>query len=227
LGQPLIVELVGLPGAGKSTIAAETLNCLRRAGHRVRAREELAAATSRGTRALRLVGSWARHPALLTGALAIASGGGSLGASRFRHAIKLAAWAPRLAGMAGDQTVLLDQGMVQQAWSALLRAPKRTAQVDALLQAVVRRAGARLVFVYCDLPAELAASRIAGRDTALSSFDRMPAAAARRMLAEEEASLRALFQRAVQVPGARQMVVDASRPVSENAALIAAVVEAG
>lgn len=227
MGQPLIVELVGLPGAGKSTIAAETLSRLRRAGHRVRAREELAAATSRGTRALRLVGSWARHPALLTGALAIASGGGSLGASRFRHAIKLAAWAPRLGGMAGDQTVLLDQGMVQQAWSALLRAPKRTAQVDALLQAVVRIAGARLVFVYCDLPAELAASRIAGRDTALSSFDRVPAAAARRMLAAEEASLRALFQRAVQVPGARQMVVDASRPVSENAALIAAVIEAG
>jgi thymidylate kinase len=88
-------------------------------------------------------------------------------------------------------------------------------------------ARARLVFVYCDLPAELAATRIAGRDTALSSFDRMPAAAARRMLAEEEASLRALFQRAAQVPGARQMVVDASRPVSENAALIAAVIEAG
>jgi thymidylate kinase len=129
--------------------------------------------------------------------------------------------------MAGDQTVLLDHGLVPPARWAVLGAPKRSALVDALLQAVVRSAGARLVFVYCDLPAELAASRIAGRDTALSSFDRMPAAAARRMLAAEEASLRALFQRAVQVSGARQMVVDASRPVSENAALIAAVIEAG
>lgn len=227
MGQPLIVELVGLPGAGKSTIVAETLRRLRLAGHPVRDRAELGPGVSRAERAFRLAGSWARHPALLTGALAIAVGAGGLGASRIRHAVKLAAWAPRLAGLEADQTVLLDQGMVQQAWSALVRAPGRGSQVDALLQAVARSVSARFVFIYCDLPPDLAASRIAGRATALSSFDRIPAAAARRMMAEEEGSLRALFQRAVRAAGARELVIDGARPVPDNAALIAAVIEAG
>jgi hypothetical protein len=227
LGEPLIVELVGLPGAGKSAIAAQALGELRRRGHTVRGRDELGSGSSRGTRAGRIAWSWFRRPTLLAGTLAIGVGGGRPGLPGLQHALKLAAWAPRLAALHSGERLLLDQGVVQQAWSALLRAPSRDAQISALLTSVIRSSPVRFAFVYCEVTPELALSRIAGRETGRSSFDKMAAGEARRLLVAESQSLRGLFERAAEVARARRLVLDAAGPLSESSAAVAALVEAG
>jgi thymidylate kinase len=219
LGRPVVVELVGLPGAGKSTLAARLLEELRAGGYDCAGRELLQArpAGSPASRSNRLR-FWLRHFDLArsTGLAVLAVG--VSGGEAMRHAARLGRWASgfeRLSN-AGHQIVLLDQGVVQQAWSSLFRAASGRGRLLQLLDLILRDSPPLLAFVYCDVPLDVALQRIAARPEGNSTFDDMEQAEARRLLASHGRDLRELFAHSVATLQAPHLVVDTSRDLAES-----------
>ena len=204
-----MVEFVGLPGAGKSTLAARLVEELRARGYDCAGRELLWAKDGR-TLAGRSdkLRFWFGHFDLLRSTalavLAVAAGG----TEALRHAARLGRWASgfeRLSN-AGHEIILLDQGVVQQAWSSLFRAVSGRSRLLRLLDLILRDAPPRLAFVYCDVPLDVALQRIAARPEGKSTFDGMDEAEARRLLASH----------AVDTLQAPHLTVDTSKDLTES-----------
>lgn len=218
MGRPVVVELVGLPGAGKSTLAARLLEELRAQGYDCAGRELLLAkdAGSLAGRSTRLR-FWLRHFDLVrsTGLAVLAVGAG--GTEAMMHAARLARWASRFERLtnAGHEIILLDQGVVQQAWSSLFRAASGRGRLLQLLDLILQDAATRLAFVYCDVPLDVALQRIAARTEGKSTFDDMEQVEARRLLASHGRDLRELFAHSVDTLQAPHLIVDTSRDLAE------------
>ncbi len=215
--RPRVIELVGLPGAGKSRLARGIAERLRDRGTPPATRADLGTrARGRSRFLMDAAGHHLRHPGALLAAIQLATGTRPWSASRLRHAVEAADWPRRCrrAGIDGHALVLLDQGCVQDAWSASLdSSARRLRGAERLLGKGLGVGDLRYAFVYCTVPVELAVERIRGRSESSSRFQGMSAERAAAVLSAEAGGLERLLDVAVGRTGAPLLVVDGRRAI--------------
>lgn len=222
------VELVGLPGAGKTTVAREAAKQLRAAGLAV-AEDDLASLTgvARLARYARFAGFCVRNPRLFRATARYTVAAGRLSVQRLRFAVGVLthAFGASEAGRTSD-VVLVSQGALQAAWSVAVGGEppndSRIADLVAALWPIHRGA-----VVHVDIDPVRASARIARRTGGESRFDRMPAVAVDaelRPMAEHLAKMtRAVFGRV----GDAGLRLDGGASPIENAAVLAAFIQRG
>ncbi|HET8603403.1 MAG TPA: hypothetical protein VFM09_05695 [Marmoricola sp.] len=193
----LVVELCGLPGSGKTTLAHEVVARLRATGGSARVVDRRVSAA---------VPPWVRVPrkaGLVAGALARAPVravgdarllGGRQPDRRDRLAVPVQ-WllAGRLVGEARRTrgTAVLEEGLVQALWTAALRA--RTPLDGGTLARVASRVPRAHVVVHLDVPVDLALSRLRGRSSRHSRVQRQQAEGQLALLEHGDLLLRELL----------------------------------
>jgi thymidylate kinase len=216
---PLVCELVGLPGAGKSTAAARIVQHLRAAGYACGDRRSLARdARSGATSRLRQAGFQVTHPYPLAAALRLGLSVRPLTIASVSRALGASSWAYGLSRLrqGGLERVVLDQGVVQELWSVTLTGKRWSpAAMDAVLRGVFGALFVPPALVYLDVGIDEAAARLRQRPNGSSRFDRMEPAEVRRLLSEREARLRQIFERAVTLTGARWCRIDGGRALDD------------
>jgi hypothetical protein len=115
----------------------------------------------------------------------------------------------------GWDVLILDQGIVQSAWSLLLRGSWRDDMVQSAVSRAILATGFRYVLVYLDLAVDLAAKRIAQRPTMASRFDHLDPTETARQLSVEGQRLEQLFGGVAQATGAANCRVDAAKSPAE------------
>lgn len=175
-GRPLVIELCGLPGAGKTTVAGDLVDCL--ADHGVAARvvdRHLSADVSRALRLARKATTLARVVAADPGREVAAARLLGSGQSNRRDTIALPVqwWVAKdvlarsrlLTGVA-----VAEEGLVQALWSAGLR--RRHGAADELA-GLARTAAAPDVVVHLDVPVQVALHRLRSRRSRHSRVQRL------------------------------------------------------
>jgi thymidylate kinase len=175
----IVLELAGLPGSGKSTLAGALVRRLRADGVPVViADHDVSAAVRKDVRTARRLGHALREatvrPAAATRVTSVIVRSRQ-DAPRDVPAV-LAQWLATAGLVAGSRPVpgvrLLEEGFAQTVWTAALRA-RRLPPED--LWACLP-AGARTDLVlFLDVPPELAAHRLAARESQHSRLQRFPA----------------------------------------------------
>ena len=175
-GRPLVIELCGLPGAGKTTVAGDLVSCL--ADHGVAARvvdRHLSADVSRPLRLSRKATTLARVVAADPGREVAAARLLGSGQSNRRDTIALPVqwWVAKdvlarsrlLTGVA-----VAEEGLVQALWSAGLRG--RRGSPDELV-CLAQTAAAPDVVVHLDVPVQVALHRLRTRRSRHSRVQRL------------------------------------------------------
>ena len=215
----VILEFVGLSGAGKSTVAEALLSSLRLRGYTCVHRHGIGGqGVPRPRHFTRLAAYFIRHPALLAGSLHLGRTAPRFTRSAFQEAIRFYVWSYRIAfgRKLGRDIIVLDQGIIQEAWGLVVR--ETGLEAAAILEATKEiLGGARVTYalVYFDVDRDLAARRITGRTAGESRFDTMDQAAAQRLLEAHEPLLKELFRDAVATLGLPALRVDARRSVED------------
>lgn len=225
----IVVEFVGLPGAGKSTVAALLERAIASRGWSWGNREMVnGVPLLRMVHYRRLIEFYLQHPAEVRTAVRLGSAVRFLTPFRLMQAIKyISVWSYRLAlaRRRQYQFLILDQGVVQDAWSLLLRGPWRDDIVQGAVSRTILGSGLTYVLVYFDVGVDLAVQRIAQRPTNASRFDLLDQAEAVRQLNRQRARLEELFTRVIETTGARYCRVDATQPPANVCSEIESFVE--
>lgn len=226
----VVLEFVGLPGAGKSTVAGLLEQAFESRGWSYANREMIARMkASRAERYGRLLDFFLRHPDELRAGLRLGLAVSPVSTVRLAQALKyVSVWSYRLAEARrqGYELVILDQGVIQDAWSLLLRGPWRDEMVHGLVSRTILRSGLSHALVYFDVPVEHAVRRIVERPTSESRFDLLDPADAARQLAAQGDRLEQLFTRVAERTGVRYCRVDASQSPTSLCGEIEAFLEA-
>jgi thymidylate kinase len=221
-GGPLVVEFVGLPGAGKTAVAERLGAALTQRGISWGSRKDVGGQkVRRSTHYAGLALYYLRHPVELQAALQLGQRGSSRMWARIYQAVKyVSVWSYRLtlARPGGYQVLILDQGPVQDAWSLLLRGPWRDGMVQEAVSRVILTSGLSHALVYFDLPVEVAVQRIAQRPTRESRFDRLEPPETARQLAREGKRLEQLYAGVVQTTGTVHCRLNATQPLEQSCA---------
>ncbi len=220
---------MGLPGAGKTTLARGLLARLSGQGLACGDRDLIGRlGTSRAAHYARLARFTLERGRYLPATIRLAAAVRPPTPARTRFAAKLAVWPYRLsvARARGFETVVLDQGILQSAWCVLLEGSLRRASVlEKALTEILAGCAASFAFISLDLDATLAAARIQGRGPMDAPFNRGNPETVR-LLEEHREHLEQVVAAGVRATGAPHLRLDASRPISENAARIDAFVDA-
>jgi len=219
---PLVVELIGLPGAGKSTRAAALLSELSAGGARITSAPRVGAAPTRPERARALLNAISREPVAALGAVA-AVGLDREGLGRMTHFLGRLTQARTLARGRWD-LILLDEGPFQALFtlSALQKA-----SVSGPSDRVVRRVSAALpvdrsILLLIDVDPAEAARRLSQRpmDDARSRFDGRPSDTLLHLLTAGAARLAAIISASglpvVRLPGSSPATVGTAAALSSQ-----------
>jgi glycosyltransferase involved in cell wall biosynthesis len=178
-GPPFVVELVGLPGAGKSTLVAALLSELAAGGARITGAPRVGAASTRLRRGRALLNALSREPGAALGALA-AGGLDRAALGRVTHFLGRLTQARTLARGPWD-LVLLDEGPLQALFtlSALQPATIAGPSVHVARRVAAALPVGRTVLLLVDVDPAEAARRLSQRpvDGARSRFDGLSPAA--------------------------------------------------
>ncbi len=224
----LILEFVGLPGAGKTSVAEQLIPLLRSRGIACADRQLVfPGSPSRAVRYAKLAAFAARHPRILLSTLAYALAVRPVTSERMRCALTLLIWAHRLKMPRTRRfsLVLLHEGLVHNAWCVLLRG---TLWSDNAQRAAVRNAlscvGLPFAFVYLDVALDVAIERVGSRSTT-PLFNMSNRQESERLLVAHGPHLKRIFRHALEVTGAPYLQVDASRPMEEVCAEVVSFVD--
>jgi adenylate kinase family enzyme len=203
-GRPLVIELAGLPGAGKTSLTDRVrLPHLGRRDIGV-VNLPLRRETWRVARAAMMLALTIRpwKPGYLL------------------RAIKLVL-ALRSYGPLDHDLVIMDQGLVQKMWSFIIESRSYPEQrLEELVDALTPFAADHLVWIA--VPHELAAQRIAGRTGGNSRFDGQDAATIAQRLADLERPYRTLVEMFRKKSGMSVLSLDGEANLKDNAARIEA-----
>ncbi len=219
--RPLIVEFAGLPGAGKTTVARLLPLELRARGYLCGDRD-LVRGRRFGQERVPYAGIghfFLRKHSVLGSALRLGLAAPPYKPARIREVLKLLLWSYRLslAQATSNDVVVLDQGLMQAAWSTMVRGELwDESAVRAAVSTMLLSADVPFILVYVDVGVELAMQRIGSRRTMRSTYDRMSAEDATRLLATHQRRLSTIFQHAAADTGASQLTLDGSRPPTES-----------
>lgn len=220
--------MVGLPGAGKTTLAKALLAGLTERGKSCGERELIGRlGSSRAGHYARLLGFTLGRGSYVLATMRLAAAVKPPTRARLRFASRLAVWPYRLsvARARGFDTVVLDQGILQSAWCVLLEGSlEKQAPLEEALGEVLAGCQADFAFISVDLDVTSAASRIDARGPMAAPFDRGRQETLR-LLAEHRDHLDQVVAAGVRVTGAPHLRIDGSRPPAENAARIEAFVD--
>lgn len=222
---PFLVELVGLPGAGKTAIAARLVAELRSQGIMCAERRDGPGRQGRGPRhrverALSLL----RHHEQTRSSLRFAASVRPRSLTPFVRAIRLSGWMRQLISYAASDAdiVVLDQGPIQDAWSVTV--PSRgwnEAAMRAAVGPLVQVTDMPRALVYVDVDGETAAERLRRRRGTSSRFDGLTETQTRTWLAEYGKSLWSVLEYAVAVSNAAFVRVDGRLSLDESSRRVA------
>jgi thymidylate kinase len=225
----MIVEFAGLPGAGKTTAARRLVAGLAATGHRCRARcLPPGGPFDQARHYARFTARLVSQPSRLAPAVRCAAAVRPCNAATLRYALKLPLWPYRFAVVREDPsvTVVLDQGVVQHAWSGALGGTVVDERaLRSALRIVLTSVPLTYAFVYFDADVALAVDRIGARASSTSRFDRMSPMQARGALQRHRSALEWMLEEAVTITGGACLRVDAARPVDDTCRTIAAFLE--
>jgi thymidylate kinase len=215
----LILEFVGLSGAGKTTVAEALLHRLREQGYTCAYRHDIGGqGVPRIRHFSRLAAHFIRHPGLFSASVHLSRAAPGLTRSRFREAIRFYVWSYRLAigRRLGPDILILDQGIIQEGWGLVVRETGLPAPaILAATKNLIAGARVRYALVYLDVDRGLAARRIAGRSTGESRFDTMNQVDARRLLESSEPLLQEMHSSVVNELRLAELRIDGSRTIEE------------
>jgi hypothetical protein len=227
--RPLVCELVGLPGAGKTSAAARIVQQMRAGGCSCGDRPSLGRGRrSRALSQIRKAEFHLTHPRHLAAALRFGLSVHPLNIASVSRAYRVSNWAYGLsrARNRGFERVILDQGIVQELWSVTLTGSRWSPRaLDAVLRGILAGTDVSLALVYLDIGIDEASDRLRRRPVTTSRFDRMELSEARALLSSREAGLKELFQRAVALTGAPWCRVDGERALEDVCAQVTAFVD--
>jgi O-antigen/teichoic acid export membrane protein len=211
---PVILEFVGLPGAGKTVLSTMLIRELTMRGHRCSGRIGIGG-DSRFARAAAAARILAVNLPLLARVVRFAASLKPRYRGRLQLALKTAAW-PRRRDMARARALdvmVLDEGVVQNVWGIGLGASAdRRPKADSMLRALLADRKAVFAFVLVDTDVDTALARIRRRRDPDARVDRAPPREQERLLAVHGAQLRQLLSVAIRLTGAPVLRIDAAGP---------------
>ena len=176
--KPLIVELVGLPGAGKTTISQQVALKLRERGLQIVSRDEILNQWKQKNllqKALQLLPDNLNHWHILINSLAFAFEVKPINLQSFSKAVKIFTNVSRNDAVARSQEceiILLDQGLLQETWSvSITGSPPQTKYLKRELTPLFDNRST--IILYCQIDIDTALHRVQNRQTMTSRFDLM------------------------------------------------------
>lgn len=180
---PLIVEFVGLPGVGKTTVAQQVALKLREQGLQVVFRPEILQQWQQKNvlqKAIQLFPNNLNHWHILINSLVFAWQIKPINRQSFGKAAKIFTNVKRNDAVACDRDfdiVLLDQGLLQETWSVgITGTPPQTKYLKREITPLFNNRS--MLIIYCQLDIATTLKRMQNRQTTNSRFDRMDSAQA-------------------------------------------------
>lgn len=200
---PLIIEFVGLPGAGKTTVLHQVIPPLQAEGLSIVHRDQILQSWQNhhwAQRTVKLIPQTHNQWSILFQSLSFAAQVKPTTLQSFSKATKIFSNAKRLDAVYNQalqvtksnlplaphrnrQIVLLDQGLLQEIWSVGITGhPPTSTSLRQVLAPLVKMRS--LAIVYFKIDVETALQRIQSRSTASSRFDQMKLEVARSRLVQ-------------------------------------------
>ncbi|MDZ7957337.1 MAG: AAA family ATPase [Aulosira sp. DedQUE10] len=234
---PLILEFVGLPGAGKTTVCHEVASLLKEQGVSLVAGDEILyqwKQQSNWQQLRKLIPQTQNQWQILLHSLFLASqvkptNGQSfskaakiftnvkrLDAIARSHSVSEISAAPRAIARHQDpQIILLDQGLLQETWSVGITGT--TPALENVRQELALLFHQRpMAIVYFQIDVDTALERVQNRPTAESRFDRMHPEAAQQLLSKYVSYLQEIIS-CTQTFNIPILEIDSSLPIDEKA----------
>lgn len=234
---PLVIEFIGLPGAGKTTIAQKAIEYLTSSGYRCFGLSTLdnpegiekkkGGFFSKLRTLYNFAFSCVMYRRLAINVFLFAINVKPLRLVNLQRSLLLLV---RLKVMktlmdGNYDLIIIDQGLIQYVWSIAVTGehPSNIKYLERVLKSILEEISLFVIMV--DVETELAVKRIVSRPTMRSRFDRMPASKAEAMLSKHKQIFSQIIDTAHTFRDTGYLNIDGSQPIPKNVSLIVPFIE--